>query len=78
MDFQVDRARQCYREAVALLPAADARAQKPGLIMAAIYYALLQEIAADGAAHVLQYKLAIPGPRKARIALKTWLLGFKP
>ena len=78
MDFQVARARQCYHEAVALLPAADARAQKPGLIMAAIYYALLQEIAADGAAHVLQYKLAIPGPRKACIALKTWLLGFKP
>ena len=78
MAFQVARARQTYREAVALLPAAERRGQKAGLVMAAIYYALLNEIERDGAANVLRYKLAIPKPRKARIALKTWLLGFKP
>ena len=78
MAFQVARARQTYREAVALLPAAERRGQKAGLVMAAIYYALLNEIELDGAANVLRYKLAIPKPRKARIALKTWLLGFKP
>ena len=78
MAFQVARARQTYSEAVALLPAAERRGQKAGLVMAAIYYALLNEIERDGAANVLRYKLAIPKPRKARIALKTWLLGFKP
>ena len=60
------------------LPATERRGQKAGLVMAAIYYALLNEIERDGAANVLRYKLAIPKPRKARIALKTWLLGFKP
>lgn len=78
MTFQVHRARQCYRDAVALLPDEDAKKQKVGLVMAAIYYALLAEIEADGAQNVLRYKLAIPGPRKLRIALKTWLTGFKP
>ena len=49
-----------------------------GLIMAAIYYALLNEIEHDGAENVLTYKIAIPSPRKKRIALKTWLFGFRP
>ncbi|MDO4878292.1 MAG: presqualene diphosphate synthase HpnD [Neisseria sp.] len=78
MEGQIRRARQTYREARALLPPADAKKQKAGLIMAAIYYALLLEIRRDGAENVLRYKTAIPAPRKKRIALKTWLLGFKP
>ena len=73
MQFQVDRARETYREAMLLLPAADKKSQKVGLIMAAIYYALLNEIDRDGAQNVLTYKIAIPSPRKKRIALKTWL-----
>lgn len=77
MQFQVDRARETYREAMLLLPAADKKSQKVGLIMAAIYYALLNEIDRDGAQNVLTYKIAIPSPRKKRIALKTWLFGFK-
>ncbi|MBF1277836.1 MAG: presqualene diphosphate synthase HpnD [Neisseria sp.] len=78
MQFQVDRVRETYREAMLLLPAADKKSQKVGLIMAAIYYALLNEIDRDGAQNVLTYKIAIPSPRKKRIALKTWLFGFKP
>ncbi|OHP61190.1 MULTISPECIES: presqualene diphosphate synthase HpnD [unclassified Neisseria] len=78
MQFQVDRARETYREAMLLLLAADKKSQKVGLIMAAIYYALLNEIDRDGAQNVLTYKIAIPSPRKKRIALKTWLFGFKP
>ena len=46
--------------------------------MAAVYYALLQEIRRDGAANVLKYKTVIPAPRKMRIALKTRFFGFKP
>ncbi|KPN72560.1 presqualene diphosphate synthase HpnD [Neisseria sp. 83E34] len=78
MAFQIERARQAYREAVAALPPEDRKNQKAGLVMAAIYYALLNEIEHDGAQNVLKYKIAIPGPRKKRIALKTWLFGFKP
>ena len=78
MQFQVDRARETYREAMLLLPAADKKSQKVGLIMAAIYYALLNEIDRDGVQNVLTYKIAIPSPRKKRIALKTRLFGFKP
>ena len=77
MQFQVNRARETYREAMLLLPAEDKKSQKVGLIMAAIYYALLNEIDRDGAQNVLTYKIAIPSPRKKRIALKTWLFGFK-
>ena len=78
MQFQVNRVRETYREAMLLLPAEDKKSQKVGLIMAAIYYALLNEIDRDGAQNVLTYKIAIPSPRKKRIALKTWLFGFKP
>lgn len=77
MAFQIRRARNTYRQALALLPDADKKNQKAGLVMAAIYYALLKEIERDGAHNVLQYKIAIPSPRKKRIALKTWLFGFK-
>ena len=78
MQFQVNRARETYREAMLLLPAEDKKSQKVGLIMATIYYTLLNEIDRDGAQNVLTYKIAIPSPRKKRIALKTWLFGFKP
>lgn len=78
MAFQIQRAADTYRRALALLPEEDAAAQKAGLVMAAVYYALLREIERDGAENVLKYKIRIPNPRKMRIALKTWLLGFKP
>ena len=47
MAFQCERALATYADALALLPAADRRAQKPGLMMASIYRTLLREIAAD-------------------------------
>ena len=78
MQFQIDRANQVYKEAMALLPAEDKKSQKVGLVMAAVYHTLLREIEKDGGGNVLKYKIAIPNPRKFRIALKTWLFGFKP
>jgi squalene synthase hpnD len=78
MDFQTARAEQVYRDARVLLPAEDCKKQKAGLVMAAVYYALLQEIRRDGAANVLKYKTVIPAPRKMCIALKTRFFGFKP
>src|SRR6476660_3252248 len=44
MKFQADRARAVYDEAFALLPKEDRRAQRPGLMMAAIYRTVLDEI----------------------------------
>lgn len=71
MAFQVERAQSRYEQAYALLPAADRRAQRPGLIMAAIYRALLEEIARDGY-RVLTHRTSLTPLRKLWIAWKTW------
>ncbi len=72
MRFQAERARGYYREAMAALPAGDRRAQRPGLIMAAIYRALLDEIERDGF-QVLSARTSLTPLRKFWIAWKTWL-----
>ena len=70
MKFQAERAHQAYDQALALLPAADARAQKPGLMMANIYRTLLREIeAADF--QVLHQRISLTPVRKLWIAMKT-------
>ena len=46
MAFQVQRAHDLYDQALAQLPVADYRSQKPGLMMANIYRSLLREIGA--------------------------------
>jgi phytoene synthase len=74
MRFQAERARGFYAQAMAALPAADRRAQRPGLIMAAIYSALLEEIERDGF-RVLQQRTSLTPLRKLWIAWKTWLAG---
>jgi phytoene synthase len=72
MRFQADRAMRCYDEALALLPREDRRAQRPGLVMAAIYRTLLNEIAADGF-RVLKQRVALTPVRKLWIAWRTWV-----
>ncbi|MES2537540.1 MAG: presqualene diphosphate synthase HpnD [Pseudomonadota bacterium] len=74
MRFQVERAQQAYVEAFALLPAEDRRAQRPGLIMAAIYHALLDEIERDGF-HVLNQRISLTPIRKLWLAWKTYVRG---
>jgi phytoene synthase len=71
MRFQTDRARRCYDEALALLPPEDRAAQRPGLIMAAIYRTLLDEIADDDY-QVLKQRIALTPVRKLWIAWRTW------
>lgn len=68
--FQIDRAEQHYAEALALLPQEDRRAQRTGLIMAAIYRTLLAEIR-DGGAKVLSERTSLTPLRKLWIAWKT-------
>jgi phytoene synthase len=74
MRFQVARAQQAYDEAFALLPKADRRAQRPGLMMAAIYRALLGEIERDGF-HVLNQRISLTPIRKLWLAWKTYVRG---
>lgn len=74
MRFQTERARACYREAMQALPEEDRRAQRPGLLMAAIYYALLHEIERDNW-QVLDQRIALTPIRKFWLAWKTWVNG---
>jgi phytoene synthase len=74
MKFQADRAQALYDEAFALLPKEDRRAQRPGLMMAAIYRTLLDEIERDGF-HVLTQKISLTPLRKLWLAWKTYVRG---
>ena len=74
MRFQIKRAQLAYDEAFALLPAADRRAQRPGLMMAAIYRTLLTEIEADGY-KVLSQRISLTPIRKLWLAWKTFIRG---
>ncbi|HEX9685027.1 MAG TPA: presqualene diphosphate synthase HpnD [Burkholderiales bacterium] len=74
IEFQIERALGYYREAFSKLSAADRRAQRAGIIMAAIYRALLDEIRRDGC-RVLTRHTSLTPVRKLWIAWKTWIAG---
>ena len=74
MQFQTERARRTYHDALSALPAADRRAQRPGLIMGAIYFALLDEIERSQF-QVLHQRIALTPLRKLWIAWRTWVFG---
>jgi phytoene synthase len=68
--FQASRAREYYARALGQLPEADRYAQRSGLIMAAIYQTLLDEIEADDF-QVLQHRIRLTPLRKFWIAWTT-------
>jgi phytoene synthase len=74
MAFQAARARSQYDKAMQALPPEDRRAQRSGLIMAAIYRALLEEIEDEGF-RVLVHRTSLTPLRKFYIAWKTWIAG---
>jgi len=74
MRFQAERAHTLYDEALALLPAADRRSQKAGLMMASIYRTLLREIEASDF-QVLHQRIALTPLRKLWLAWKMQALG---
>jgi 15-cis-phytoene synthase len=74
MRFQAERAHGYYEEAFALLPQQDRRAQRPGLMMAAIYRTLLKEVEADHF-HVLTQRISLTPLRKLWLAWKTYVRG---
>jgi phytoene synthase len=72
MAFEIARARSYYRQAMETLPDVDRRSQRTGLIMAAIYQRLLDEIEADGC-KVLTSRVSLTPLRKFWIAWRTWI-----
>ncbi|HWQ39093.1 MAG TPA: presqualene diphosphate synthase HpnD [Burkholderiales bacterium] len=70
--FEIRRARAHYERALALLAPQDRRSQRAGLVMAAIYRTLLDEIEADGC-RVLSTRVSLTPLRKLWIAWRTWL-----
>ena len=74
MAFQYERAQNLYEQALADLPQADWRSQKPGLMMASIYRTLLVEIQAAGFP-VLRQRVALTPLRKFWLAWKMQALG---
>ncbi len=74
MAFQAQRAHALYDEAFAMLPGADHRSQKPGLMMASIYRSLLREIEAQGFP-VLERRVRLTPLRKLWLAWKVQALG---
>ncbi|MBC7436252.1 MAG: presqualene diphosphate synthase HpnD [Bdellovibrionales bacterium] len=74
MKFQAARAHTLYDEAYAMLPPADRRSQKPGLMMASIYRTLLREIEADNF-QVLNQRVSLTPLRKFWLAWRVQALG---
>jgi len=72
MQFQIARAKARYDQAIGLLPAADRRSQRAGLVMGQIYRTLLQEIEATGG-RVLNQRIGLTPMRKLWTAWKTWV-----
>lgn len=72
MAFMAQRAHAAYDEAFSLLPPEDRKAQKPGLIMAAIYRAVLVKIEKDGF-KVLQKRTSLSPLKKIWLAWKVYV-----
>jgi len=68
--FEIERAKSFYDDALDRLAEQDRLQQLPGLVMAAIYRATLDEIERDGY-RVLKHRIALPPMRKRWIAWKT-------
>ena len=72
IEYQIERAESYYDKALRELPAEDAKQQRTGLMMAAIYRTLLREIKTDSAEKVLNSKISLPPLRKLILAAKTF------
>ncbi len=72
IEFQIERAESYYDKALRELPVEDAKQQRAGLIMAAIYRTLLREIKRDSAEKVLNFKTKLPPLRKILLAVQAY------
>src|SRR5487761_2609004 len=72
MAFQIERAQRYYQQALDHLPAVDRKAQRTGLIMAAVYQDTLQDVVASGC-HVLKERVSLTPNFKLWLAFRAWL-----
>jgi 15-cis-phytoene synthase len=77
MAFQAARARKLYSEAANALPEIDRRRQRPGLMMAAIYATLLDEIEQENW-QVLDQRISLTPIRKLWLAWRNWVSNARP
>ena len=73
IEWQAERAKYFYQLAVSDLPYTDRRSQKPGLVMANIYYVLLTKITKDHPENTLNQKVLISRYKKIQITLLTFI-----
>jgi len=73
IEDQAKRAKYFYQLAVKDLPNIDRKTQKPGLIMANIYYLLLSKIIKEHPENLLNKKILISRFKKFQIALLTFI-----
>jgi phytoene synthase len=73
LESQIDRAQSYYDRAFSELPDVDRKSQRPGLMMAAIYRTLLNEIQAGGCEKVLNQRVSLTPLRKLWLAWKAWV-----
>jgi phytoene synthase len=74
MAFEADRAEDYFREAAALLPAADRHALAPARIMGEIYQELLGQMRRDGF-RVFEKRYQVSRARKLWILAKHGIAG---
>ena len=72
LTYQTTRAQHYYRQAMQELSTIDRRNQRPGLVMAAIYQAVLNEIVRDDYP-VLKHRVSLTPIRKLWLAWLTWI-----
>jgi len=70
--FQAERAKAFYARAMAALPATDRKQQRAGLVMAAIYRKLLDEVEAEGA-RIMNRRVSLTPIVKLWTAWRTWV-----
>ena len=71
LNYQAERATACYKEAYALLPIEDRFSQRGGLIMAAIYHALLNKITKNNC-NVFKKPIRLSPARKIWVAWRAY------
>lgn len=76
LHHMADRAHKLYDQAVNTLPAGERRAQRPGLMMAAIYRDLLRLLESESF-QIMHQRLSVAPARKLWLAWRT-AIGFMP
>ncbi len=72
IEFAIDKAESCYNRATSGFPAAERKAQRARMALAAIYRSLLREIRKDGC-RILRQRVDLTPVRKLWLAWMDWI-----